>query len=91
MNIADLVQDSTLTNGTGAITLTNSAPLGKRTFGSAFSAGTSKIRYVIRAQSGGAFEKGLGTLTSARAEVRVSTAPGPARSSTAAAIDGDTA
>jgi hypothetical protein len=70
--VGNLVQDTTTTTGTGAITLTNSVPVGAQsgstTFAAAFAAAGSypvpNIFYAI-VDSSGNIEIGLGTLTSA--------------------------
>lgn len=67
---ADRVKDTTTTVGTGNITLSNSAPTGFVTFNSAFGTGTS-FNYQIEG-SGGEWEVGIGTLTSASTLVRSS-------------------
>lgn len=61
---SDRVKDTTSTVGTGPITLNNAAPSAFVAFGSAFTVG-DVIPYCVTEQSGGDWEVGQGTLTSA--------------------------
>jgi hypothetical protein len=58
---ADRVKDTTLTIGTGAITLAGTAPTGYRTFAAAFGASSVPVAYCISDPATGAFETGNGT------------------------------
>lgn len=64
MNFADRVKETTATAGTGDITLSGVAASSFNTFSASFSVG-DHIPYCIVDQSGGAWEVGQGTLTSA--------------------------
>lgn len=60
---ADRVRDTTTTTGTGAITLSGTAPDRFRTFAAAFPVG-SRVRYLIEGIAGsGEWEVGRGTLS----------------------------
>lgn len=59
----DLVEQTTTTTGTGAYALDGAAPLGRRSFATAFS-GADKVSYVVT--DGTNFECGIGTLTADR-------------------------
>jgi hypothetical protein len=56
----DRVKDTTTTTGTGAVTLSGTAPTGYRTFGSVLS-DTNLVHYVIAHQSAAEWETGVGT------------------------------
>jgi hypothetical protein len=58
---ADRVKDTTLSTGTGAITLVNSAPTGYQTFAAAFGATPQTVAYCIADQAGNNWEVGTGT------------------------------
>lgn len=58
--IADRVRDTTTSTGTGAITLSGTAPSGFRTFAAAFGAGNSSVAYCID-DGAGSWEVGYGT------------------------------
>lgn len=58
--LADRVKDSTLSTGTGTITLADSAPLGFRTFAAAFGSGSTLVNYCID-DAVGNWEVGSGT------------------------------
>lgn len=60
--LADRVKDTTTTTGTGAVTLSNSAPVGYRTFGAAVGDGNTTY-YTIAGQGTSEWEVGLGTYT----------------------------
>jgi Fibronectin type III domain len=62
MNYADRVKDTASTTGTGAITLSGSAPSGFKTFGSAFGVGVTFPYCIV--SSSGEWEIGYGTMTS---------------------------
>lgn len=59
LNIADRVQETTSTTGTGSLTLTG-APLGFSTFLSAFGASSKVVPYAITTATG-EWEVGIGT------------------------------
>lgn len=59
----DRVRDTSVTIGTGTLTLANSAPSGFRTFGSVLSSGDT-VYYTIQDTSGANWETGIGTYTS---------------------------
>jgi len=61
--IADRVKDTTVTTGTGTLTLDASPPTGYRAFGSVLSSGDTVI-YTIEHQTLGEWEVGIGTYTS---------------------------
>jgi hypothetical protein len=67
MNSRDRVKDTTTTTGTGAVTLTGSAPVGFVAFDAVYTAGEARIPYAIASQSGAEWEVGLGTLSGAPA------------------------
>jgi hypothetical protein len=58
---ADRVKESTTATGTGAITLSGSAPTGYQTFAAAFGTGTQTVAYCIADQTGPNWEVGTGT------------------------------
>lgn len=58
---ADRVQETTTTTGTGAITLSGTAPAGRQTFAAGFGAGSSFVGYCIQGQTPGEWEVGKGT------------------------------
>ena len=58
--LADRVKDYTHSTGEGAITLANSAPIGFRTFATAFGAGSAQVSYCID-DGAGQWEVGSGT------------------------------
>lgn len=62
--LADRVKDTTTTTGTGAVTLSNVAPTGFRTFGAAIGGGNSTY-YTIAGQGSSEWEVGIGTYTAA--------------------------
>jgi hypothetical protein len=62
-NYADRVRDTTAVTGTGVATLANLTQLAYRTFASAYPAGTARIPYCIEDMTTGAWETGIGTLT----------------------------
>lgn len=57
--IADRVQDTSTTTGTGTLTLADSAPTGYRTFATAFGSGSRVVSYCI--EGGAEWEVGEGT------------------------------
>lgn len=59
--IADRVQDTTTTTGTGTITLAGSAPTGYRTFATAFGSSSRIVDYCIDGGTTGEWEVGEGT------------------------------
>jgi hypothetical protein len=58
---ADRVKDTTLSTGTGAITLAGAAPTGYQSFLTAFGTGTQTVAYCIADQTGPNWEVGTGT------------------------------
>lgn len=58
--LADRVRDTTTTTGTGAVTLSGTAPVGYQTFGAAVGDGNTTY-YTIAAVGGAAWEIGIGT------------------------------
>lgn len=62
--LADRVKDTTTTTGTGAVTLSNVAPIGYRTFGAAIGDGNTTY-YVINGPGTSEWEVGVGTYTDA--------------------------
>lgn len=67
----DRVKDSTTTSGTGAITLSGTAPTGYRTFSSQYSTGSSNtFHYCIQDSTTGDWEVGNGYLSAATTLVR---------------------
>lgn len=58
--LADRVKDYTHSTGEGDITLANSAPIGFRTFATAFGAGSAQVSYCID-DGAGNWEVGSGT------------------------------
>lgn len=56
---ADRTQDTTLTAGTGAITLDGTPPAGYQSFATAFGSGTRTVNYTIAGTS--EWEVGIGT------------------------------
>lgn len=64
MKYADRIKDTTMTTGTGSITLAGSAPTGHQTFASAFTTGQKNIPYLID-NGAGNWESGIGTLSAA--------------------------
>lgn len=60
--LADRVKDTTTTTGTGAITLSNVAPIGYRTFGAAIGDGNTTY-YTINGPGTAEWEVGVGTYT----------------------------
>lgn len=69
--LADRVQDTTSTNGTGAVTLDNTAPVGFRTFASALGAVSATVDYAIEDSSGN-WEVGTGVFNGTTGLTRVS-------------------
>ena len=63
LNFADRVKDTTTTTGTGAITLSGTAPTQFVAFATAYAVPTNRIPYAIVGQSGTEWETGLGSLT----------------------------
>ena len=61
--LADRVRDTTNTTGTGAVTLSGTAPIGYQTFGAAIGGGNSTY-YCIAGQNTTQWEVGIGTYTS---------------------------
>jgi hypothetical protein len=59
--IADRVQETTTTTGTGPVTLSGAAAAGMRTFAIAFGTGSTLIGYCIQGQTPGEWEVGKGT------------------------------
>lgn len=59
--IADRVKDTTTTTGTGAITLSGTAPTQYVTWATAFGTGNSWVAYAIVGQTGSEWEVGKGT------------------------------
>jgi hypothetical protein len=57
--LADRVKDTTTTTGTGAVTLSGTAPSGYQTFAAAFGSGSRVVGYCIAA--GAEWEVGKGT------------------------------
>lgn len=62
--IADRVRDTTTTTGTGALTLSGTAPTGFRAFASVMATGDTTW-YCISSSGGAEWEVGWGTLTGA--------------------------
>ena len=62
--LADRVKDTTTTTGTGAITLSGTAPTGFQTFGAAIGNGNTTY-YTIAGQGTSQWEVGIGTYTAA--------------------------
>ena len=60
--LADRVKDTTTTTGTGAVTLSNSAPVGFRTFGAGVGDGNTTY-YTIAGLGTSEWEVGIGTYT----------------------------
>jgi hypothetical protein len=60
---ADRVKDTTLSTGTGAITLAGVAPTGYQTFAAAFGATPQTVAYCIADQTGSNWEVGTGTFS----------------------------
>lgn len=60
--VADRVKDSTTTTGTGALTLSGTAPTGFRAFASVMATGDTTW-YAISSSGGAEWEVGWGTLT----------------------------
>jgi hypothetical protein len=58
---ADRVKDTTLSTGTGAITLAGVAPTGYQTFAAGFGASAVTVSYCIADQAGNNWEVGVGT------------------------------
>jgi hypothetical protein len=58
---ADRVKDTTLSTGTGAITLAGVAPTGYQTFAAGFGASAVTVSYCIADQTGNNWEVGVGT------------------------------
>ena len=59
--IADRVKDTTTTTGTGAVTLSGTAPSGYQTFAAGFGSASLTVAYCIAGQTGGEWEVGKGT------------------------------
>lgn len=57
--VADRVRDTSTTTGTGAVTLSGTAPSGFRTFATAFGSSSTLVRYAI--VGGAEWEVGTGT------------------------------
>ena len=68
---ADRVKDTTLTTGTGPITLVNTAPTGYQTFATAFGATPQTVAYCIADQSGSNWEVGTGVFNGTTSLTRV--------------------
>ena len=66
---ADRVRDTTTTTGTGALTVSGTAPTGYRTFSAVCSTGDTFF-YGIALQNGSEWEVGLGTYSSANTITR---------------------
>lgn len=58
---ADRVKDTTTTTGTGALTLSGTAPSGFQTYATAFGSASRRVRYSIFDVATGDFENGHGT------------------------------
>ena len=71
----DRVKDSTTTTGTGAITLSGTAPTGFQTFASRYALG-DQLMYCITDSTSGRWEVGEGYLTASTTLVRDSVADG---------------
>lgn len=88
---ADRVKDSTSSTGTGAITLSGSAPSGYQTFGTAFGTTPQTVSYCIADQSGVNWEVGTGVFNGAtgltRTTILSSSAAGAAVNFTAGTKD----
>lgn len=68
---ADRVKDTTLTTGTGPITLVNTAPTGYQTFATAFGATSQTVAYCIADQTGSNWEVGTGVFNGTTGLTRV--------------------
>lgn len=67
--LLDRIKDTSTTTGTSAVTLSNSAPSGYRTFGSAYTVG-DVFPYCISDSTSGLWETGLGYLATSTTLVR---------------------
>jgi hypothetical protein len=68
---ADRVKDSTSITGTGAITLSGTAPTGYQTFATAFGATSQTVAYCIADQTGNNWEVGTGVFNGTTGLTRV--------------------
>jgi hypothetical protein len=68
---ADRVKDTSVSTGTGAITLANSAPTGFQTFATAFGASAITVAYCIADQTGNNWEVGTGVFNGTTGLTRV--------------------
>lgn len=85
----DRIKDTTTTTGTGAVTLSGTAPTGFVAFASRFQVG-DRFPYCIAGQTSGLWETGIGYLSASTTLVRDTVLDGSSGLGTAVSLSADT-